>query len=272
LDVLSLILACSLHSDDALVRVMVDVQSAGNVYFVGNLATLKTRDDLTSAAAALKAADDIAGHGGRPAVGLLGVPLEWAAYFGRTPADLFDACTNIAIGTAMFSEYEAACAPPRPPSATPPTAARRTPLSLRSRRHSAALRACVLAHLANGLGLQGTPAEILKRIDVAAAEPPAPQASPIFGAAGDDARELATDWSDRRIYLDGPDGAVKGPTPAASSPPPRAPGPSGPTPAPPPSPSPSLRALRPIPILPNERPRAATAATPPAPAAPAPHR
>jgi len=263
MDVLALILACSLHADDALVRVMVDVQSGGNLYFVGDLATLKTNDGLTSAADALRAAEEIAKHGGRPAVGLLGVPLDWAARFGHGPLDLFDGCTNIAIGTAMFSEYADACSPRRPPSQlTSQPRGRRRPS-----RHTVALvaiRSCVLSRLATALGLHGTPAEILKRVDVGPTttrgEAP-PQTSSIFGDGTDDAQQLPAEWSDSRIYLDAGDRVKGSGSPATPAPAPRrSPGSSSPTPPPLPSPSQAARALRPIPLVPGALPAAAAAA------------
>jgi hypothetical protein len=48
MDVVTLILACSLYPDDALVRALISDQSQDNPYFVGDLATLKTSDRLTS--------------------------------------------------------------------------------------------------------------------------------------------------------------------------------------------------------------------------------
>jgi hypothetical protein len=104
MDVLAIILACSLHPDDRLVRTLVDVQSDGNRFFVGDLRTLNTNDSLRSAENALRFAEDLRRHGGRPAVGLLGVPLEWSERFGRAPIELFDACTNVSIATAAFSD------------------------------------------------------------------------------------------------------------------------------------------------------------------------
>jgi hypothetical protein len=208
-DVLALILACSLHPDDVLVRTLVDVQSQGNVYFVGDLATLKTHDNLTSAADALRAAEDIASHGGRPAVGLLGIPVDWAARFGRSPRDLFDACTNIAIGTAMFSEFDAACSP-RPPAPRRASASVRSARAPRRLQSMGAKRTCVLARLATELGLHGTPAEILKRIDLHTTDVGGPaHESAIFGDGVADAQELPAAWSDRRIYLEAGDHVTK---------------------------------------------------------------
>jgi hypothetical protein len=109
MDVLAIILACSLHPDDQLVRTLVDVQSNGNRFFVGDLRTLKTNDSLRSAADALRFAEDLRRQGGNPAVGLLGVPLEWSERFGRAPMELFDACTNVSIATAAFSDYYRRC-------------------------------------------------------------------------------------------------------------------------------------------------------------------
>jgi hypothetical protein len=91
------------------VTTLVDVQSSGNFFFVGDLKTLKTNDDLHSAADALRFAESVQSRGGRPAVGLLGVPLEWAARYGRTPIELFDGCTNISIGTAALTNYYERC-------------------------------------------------------------------------------------------------------------------------------------------------------------------
>ncbi len=48
MDLLTLILACSLHPDDELVRVLIDIGSQGNVYFVGDLARLNTYDTISS--------------------------------------------------------------------------------------------------------------------------------------------------------------------------------------------------------------------------------
>jgi hypothetical protein len=246
-DVLALILACSLHPDDALVRVMVDVQSGGNVYFVGDLVTLKTNDNLTSAAEALRVAEDIAKHGGRPAVGLLGVPLDWAARFGRSPRDLFDGCTNLAIGTAMFSEYQDACAPPAPRHKRPVVADRGSARGSRRRLPVATVRACVLTRLAVALGLHGTPAEILKRVDVVPAKATAdapPQTSSIFGDGTHDAQQLPAEWSDARIYLDAGAGVSgSGPPATPALPPRRSPGSSAPSSPPSLLPSSAGRAL-----------------------------
>ncbi|MEP6655004.1 MAG: hypothetical protein ABJA82_16695, partial [Myxococcales bacterium] len=95
MDVLAVIFACSLHPDDALVGTLIDVQSGGNVYFVGDLSTLKTNESLASADAAHRFAEDLRRHGGRPAVGLLGIPLDWSARYGRAPIELFNGCTNV---------------------------------------------------------------------------------------------------------------------------------------------------------------------------------
>jgi hypothetical protein len=203
-DVLALILACSLHPDDALVRVLVDVQSSGNIYFVGDLVTLKMNDNLTSADDGLRVAEEFARHGGRPAVGLLGVPLDWAARFGRSPRDLFDACTNIAIGSAVFSEYQAACAPAHV-SVGRAAALRPRTRAPSQRRLIAAERACVLTRFAHDLGLRGAPAEVLKRTVATEAEhseeEPA-QRSSVFGDGIDDGTAQPPNLEDSRVFVD----------------------------------------------------------------------
>lgn len=161
MDVLAILLACSLHPDDALVRHLAHVQSNDSAYFVGDLATLQTRDDLATAAAALRVAEGIERNGGRPAVGLLGVPLAWAARHGREPIELFDACTNVALATSAFAEYAQHCARVWP--GTPGLRTKRLS-KRRDGRWSRRQRACILSHFAADLGLPGIPAAVLRSL------------------------------------------------------------------------------------------------------------
>ena len=101
---LTLILSCSVHLDDSLVEALAYKLSIGNQYFVADLTTLNTYDTARTPSDALRLVEAIKAAGGRPAVGYMSVPLDWAARFGRQPDDLFDGCTNIAIGTAMLSD------------------------------------------------------------------------------------------------------------------------------------------------------------------------
>jgi hypothetical protein len=160
MDVLAIILACSLHPDDQLVRTLIDVQSSGNRFFVGDLSTLKTNDSLRSAQDALRFAEDIRRQGGRPAVGLLGVPLEWAARFGRAPVDLFDACTNVSIATAVFDGYYQRCSM-GPGSRGTRGAARRA-----AGRKAALVREryCIVTSFARDLGVRTAAPVILREL------------------------------------------------------------------------------------------------------------
>lgn len=174
MDILAIVLACSLHPDDALVRTVIDVQSSGNVYFVGDLKTLKSKDWLKSADAALQYAEELRGQGGRPAVGLLGIPLEWASRYGRAPIELFDACTNVAVATAVFSEYSDRCA-----RVSGSYRGHRPPLRAPRVRQIVAQRYCVLSLFAHDLGLRAAPSEVLRRlVDEGLAPTRAPEASP----------------------------------------------------------------------------------------------
>lgn len=208
MDLLALVLACSLHPDDALVTTLVEAQSGGNVYFVGDLATLKTNDALTSAATALRFAEELRQHGGRPAVGLLGVPLDWAGRYGRAPTELFDACTNIAVATAALAGYQDRCSPERPRAHYPRVGGRRR----RARRVLApsANRSCILALFARDLGLASTPAAILsrltpergsKRAEIIVAQP---ERSRIFTEGAADGEPAAAEPTSFPIFLDSP--------------------------------------------------------------------
>jgi hypothetical protein len=207
MDVLAIILACSLHPDDELVRTLVDVQSNANIYFVGDLATLKTNDSLKSAEGALRFAEDLRQHGGRPAVGLLGVPLEWASRYGRAPIELFDACTNVAVATAAFAAYYDRCSSVPAPRVHPPVAA--------SRRHHRRpadpkeLRYCVVSRFARDLGLTSASSAVLRRLISERGTLPgegddAPaQRSSIFGNDSEDAPSGSAPAIRPRIFLEG---------------------------------------------------------------------
>jgi hypothetical protein len=153
---LTIILACSLHADDNLVRALASKLSVGNQFFVGNLSTLDTYDGARSVAEARAIADRIAALGGRPAVGYMAVPLEWAARHGRITDDLFDGCTNVAIATAMLSGFERACAQARAPRRS-----RRARIIVHATLPKPAVRRCILRRLEIELDITGVVEHVL---------------------------------------------------------------------------------------------------------------
>jgi hypothetical protein len=199
-DILAIILACSLHPDDALVRTLVDAQSGNTVLFVGDLSTLTMNDGLRTTAEALRFVDQVRRRGGRPAVGLLGIPLDWVSRYGIRDVDLFDACTNIAVGTAALSEYYERCTGKswRRSKVSPAGPRGHSP----SRRLRRSARACILARFAADLGVKGAPATILKALASSKQEhspnagDPLPERSAIFGPE-------PSDRTDRSQWVDG---------------------------------------------------------------------
>jgi hypothetical protein len=119
MDLLTAILTCSLYaSDDAMVRAIAEGPSQKNPYLV-----LDTAIDLTqvdpppapkSESEAISRALDLSAKGRRPLLGLLELPPSWLDAFGRELANAFDPCSNIAIGSAMLSEFDFACAAKAP--------------------------------------------------------------------------------------------------------------------------------------------------------------
>jgi hypothetical protein len=114
MDLLTTILACSLYaSDDALVRAIAEGPSGKNPYLVLDAAVDPTEVDPPPApkteTEALARARDLLAKGGRPLLGLLELPPAWLDVFGRDLASAFDPCTNIAVGTAMLSEFDFEC-------------------------------------------------------------------------------------------------------------------------------------------------------------------
>jgi len=114
MDLLTTILACSLYaSDDALVRAIAEGPSSKNPYLVLDAAVDPTQVDPPPAPRteieAIARARDLLAKGGRPLLGLLELPPAWLDVFGRDLASAFDPCTNIAVGTAMLSEFDFEC-------------------------------------------------------------------------------------------------------------------------------------------------------------------
>ena len=109
MDVLTLILACSVYPDDSLVRAMVDLASQGNPHFVGDMTTLATFDKTSNTNDAERLVAELGRQGGRPVVGLMGIPPSWAVRYGRTRHELYDGCVNIWVGTAVLSSHYESC-------------------------------------------------------------------------------------------------------------------------------------------------------------------
>jgi hypothetical protein len=150
MDLLSVILACSLYTaDDDLVRAIAESNSQSNPDFVQNTSIDPTQMDAPPPAktfdAAVAQARGILSSGGRPILGLMQVTPSWLDAFGRELKDAFDPCTNIAIGTAMLSAFDYACAR----EGTSPRA-RPKPLPPSGRE---ARRQCVLGQYGEAIGL-----------------------------------------------------------------------------------------------------------------------
>jgi|HubBroStandDraft_2_1064218.scaffolds.fasta_scaffold110357_2 hypothetical protein len=115
MDLLTTILTCSLYaSDDAVVRAIAEGPSGGNPYLVINTAEGAVKDDPRPAPRSVREATaraaELRGEGARPLLGLLELPPAWLDAFGQPLASAFDPCVNVAIGTAMLSEFDAECA------------------------------------------------------------------------------------------------------------------------------------------------------------------
>jgi len=114
MDLLTTILACSLYaSDDALVRAIAEGPSGNSPTFVVDAAMDPAPVDPPpvpkTEAEAIARAKDLLAKGGRPLLGLLELPPVWLSVFGRDLKSAFDPCTNIAVGTAMLSQFDSEC-------------------------------------------------------------------------------------------------------------------------------------------------------------------
>ncbi len=194
MDLLTTILTCSLYfADDDLVRAIAESTSQSNPDFVLDASVDWTEVDPppmpTTAAEAEARAAHILSKGGRPLLGLLEVPPAWLSGFGRDLPSAFDPCTNLAVGTAMLSEFDARCAA-REPHKTAPRGAGKAPIG-----HSATRRRCVLRAYEDAIGSPDFAQTILLELRAQRALQPPVEASPIFAPA------LERHWGPNQLFI-----------------------------------------------------------------------
>jgi hypothetical protein len=183
MDVLTTILTCSLYlADDDLVRAIAESTSASNPYFVLDGSADWTQVDPPpipkDAPAAVARTTEILSKGGKPLLGLLEVPPVWMNAFGRDFAAAFDPCTNLAVGTAMLSQFDFECS-----AKDGPKAARSHASSAATRAglpRSTAHRRCVLSKYEAAIGSPDFAATTLLELRVQRTARPSVEAAPIF--------------------------------------------------------------------------------------------
>lgn len=183
MDLLTTILTCSLYvSDDSLVRAIAESTSQGNPYFVLDASVDLTQVDPPappkSAEEALARTHDLVAKGGRPLLGLLEVPASWMGVFGRELAGAFEPCTNIAVGSAMLSEFDAECARR---ALAKEGASRRAPPSESLNRRDAR-RKCVLGKYQDAIALADFAAATTLELRYQRPREPPVAEAPIFRA------------------------------------------------------------------------------------------
>ena len=182
MDLLATILTCSLYiSDDALVRAIAESTPESNPYFVVDASLDLTQVDPPapprSSAQALERTQSILAKGGRPVLGLLQVAPSWISAFRRQLEAAFDPCTNVAIGTAMLSAFDADCRR----SGTKGTS-KALPAQAHA-VHTRSLRECVLRRYQEAIGLADF--ATVTRLELRSQRPRDPELAdaPIFRAA-----------------------------------------------------------------------------------------
>jgi hypothetical protein len=182
MDLLTAILTCSLYfGDDDLVRAMAESASHSNPYYVLDASVDLTQVDPPplpkNASEAAARTTDILASGGRPLVGLLQLPPAWMTAFRRDLADAFDSCTNIAVGTAMLSQFDFECT--RAGSAKGPLRPRDAKIGAASRRR------CVLRKYEEAIGSSDFAAAAALELRYQRPAHPAVESAPIFAAPTD---------------------------------------------------------------------------------------
>jgi hypothetical protein len=176
MDLLTTILTCSLYaSDDPMVRAIAEGPSGNHPYLVLDPVADSTEAGVRpwpkSEAEATARASGLMAEGGRPLLGLLELPPAWLDIFGRPLSSAFDPCTNIAIGTAMLSEFDSECAASAP-------SRRQARLLERANR-----RACVLRRYESAIGLDDFEEVIELELSVQRPLTPSIEDAPILSPA-----------------------------------------------------------------------------------------
>jgi hypothetical protein len=157
MDILALILTCSVYPDDHLIRAMVDLASQENPHFVGDLVTLVTFDRTNSVTEAQRVMSELERRGGKPVVGLMGVPVSWATRFKKSAVDLFDGCTNLMVGSSVLQSHYEACTNAHSTSQRSSSSQRKTRVA-----PPEAIRQCALRRYGADLGIDGYAESALK--------------------------------------------------------------------------------------------------------------
>jgi len=122
---------------------------------VGDTKTQTPVDDLVDLDSALHRLQDIERKHGRPVVGLFAVPLDHPLAARVEAKELFDACTNVSIGTAIISEIAESCveSPAKKRGKT-----RKEP----AKRASDRKRVCISRQYGRLLGMPGLDSEVMR--------------------------------------------------------------------------------------------------------------
>jgi hypothetical protein len=174
MDLLATILTCSLYaSDDAVVRAIAEGPSGNNPYLVtgpvADAAEAGAPPLPKNEAEGAARAEGLIAQGGRPLLGLLELLPAWLDLFGRPLSSAFDPCTNIAIGSAMLSEFDYECA-------VSARTRRQAPLPLERVNR----RACVLRRYESAIGVDDFEGAILLELSVQRPLAPSIEDAPIF--------------------------------------------------------------------------------------------
>lgn len=109
MDILIWVLSCSLFNDDLLVQAIINTQSSAYEYYVGDSSNTVEGVYPDNIKISKKVISKVIREGGRPLIGLMGIPSEVAAEYSRIPADLLDPCLNVSVGTAILAELAETC-------------------------------------------------------------------------------------------------------------------------------------------------------------------
>jgi len=124
MDLMTMIAACSLTKDHALVLAMIVAFSQGDVLTVkdgrefvhavldealGEEGPAPETHAPRTRAEALAKLERLQHDDAVTVIGLLPVPPDWAAQFQRTTEELFDPCVNVSVATAVLAQFEHEC-------------------------------------------------------------------------------------------------------------------------------------------------------------------
>lgn len=106
MDLVTLVLACSLYADNSIPYAMIQSESQNNPLVVSVNGDTRSFKSIPAAIRYTHRQIDL---GKNPEVGLMQIPSRWFSEVGASTSDLFRPCKNVVVGTQILEKLRLQC-------------------------------------------------------------------------------------------------------------------------------------------------------------------